>query len=328
MASAMLTQLAAWAGDDDVAAVLLTGAGGRGLCAGGDIVAIHRDIPAGGRATADFWRTEYELNALIHRYPKPYVAFMDGLVLGGGVGVSAHGSHRIVTERTRTGMPETTIGFAPDVGGTYLLARAPGETGTHAALTSAHLDGADALYLGLADHFVPAESLPGLAKALEDEEPDDAVARFAQAPPASSLAAERRWIDADYAHDSVEEILAALRESGGAAADAARTLVGKSPTALKVTLAALRRAARLDSLEEGLDQDFRVGVRMLASPDFPEGIRAQVIDKDRTPRWSPRTLEQVSASNVEDYFAPLEDGEHGGELGLAENHSVSQESAP
>ena len=156
MASAMLEQLTLWADDDAVAAVLVRGAGDRGLCAGGDIVAIYRDMLDGGDATAGFWAEEYRLNLLISEYPKPYVAFMDGLVLGGGVGISAHGSVRIVTERTRMGMPETTIGFVPDVGGTLLLSRSPGESGTHAALTGAHLSGADALFLGLADHFVPS----------------------------------------------------------------------------------------------------------------------------------------------------------------------------
>ena len=167
MAAAMLEQLTLWAEDDAVAAVLVRGAGDRGLCAGGDIVAIYQDMLDGGDATADFWADEYRLNLLISEYPKPYVAFMDGLVLGGGVGISAHGSVRIVTERTRTGMPETTIGFAPDVGGTLLLSRSPGEAGTHAALTGAHLNGADALFLGLADHFVPSARLPELAAALE-----------------------------------------------------------------------------------------------------------------------------------------------------------------
>ena len=156
MVSAMLEQLTRWADDDAVATVLVRGAGERGLCAGGDIVAIYQDMLDGGDATADFWAQEYRLNALISGYPKPYVAFMDGLVLGGGVGISAHGSVRIVTERTRMGMPETTIGFVPDVGGTLLLSRSPGESGTHAALTGAHLSGADALFLGLADHFVPS----------------------------------------------------------------------------------------------------------------------------------------------------------------------------
>ena len=197
-----------------MATVLVPGAGERGLCAGGDIVAIYRDMLDGGDATADFWAAEYRLNLLISEYPKPYVAFMDGLVLGGGVGISAHGSVRIVTERTRTGMPETTIGFVPDVGGTLLLSGSPGETGTHAALTGAHLSGADALFLGLADHFVPSGRLADLAAALETEAAEAAVARFAEPAPASALAAQREWIDACYSSDDAEEILRRLRAGG------------------------------------------------------------------------------------------------------------------
>ncbi len=183
-------------------------------------MAIYRDILAGGAKTVPpFWEAEYRLNSFIARYPKPYVALMDGLVLGGGVGISAHGSVRVVTERTRTGMPETTIGFVPDVGGTLLLARAPGgEAGTHAALTGAHLDAADALFLGLADHFVPSAMLPGLAAALENETPADAVARFCEQAPSSALEAQRDWIDSCYAADDAEEILRRLRVTGGEAA--------------------------------------------------------------------------------------------------------------
>ncbi|MGW9413602.1 enoyl-CoA hydratase/isomerase family protein [Arthrobacter cupressi] len=310
MVLALLDQLRAWAEDDSVAAVLVRGAGERGLCAGGDIVAIYGDMLDGGHATADFWRDEYRLNELISRYPKPYVAFMDGLVLGGGVGVSAHGSHRIVTERTRTGMPETTIGFVPDVGGTLLLSRSPGETGTHAALTGAHLSGADAVYLGLADSFVPFGELPALAAALEKavlegSTPDDAVERFAHVPPASVLAGQRDWIDAAYSSDDAEEIVRRLRAAGGEAADAADTIGSKSPTSVKVTLESLRRV-RGRSLEEALAQEFRVGVHCLAAPDFREGIRAQVVDKDRNPQWKPATLAGVDRAAVERYFEPLD----------------------
>ncbi|QOD03953.1 enoyl-CoA hydratase/isomerase family protein [Pseudarthrobacter sp. BIM B-2242] len=308
MVAAVLEQLTTWAQDDAVATVLVRGAGDRGLCAGGDIVAIYQDLLAGGSATAEFWTTEYRLNALISRYPKPYVAFMDGLVLGGGVGISAHGSLRVVTERTRTGMPETTIGFVPDVGGTLLLSRAPGESGTHAALTGAHLSGADALFLGLADHFVPSGSLPALAEALESATAADAVGRFAEDPPASALAERREWIDAAYASYDAEEIVRRLRAAGGEAADAAATIEAKSPTAVKLTLASLRRV-RGFSLEETLAQEYRVGLRSLAGPDFREGIRAQVVDKDRNPHWKPATLAEVTAADVEHYFAPLGDRE-------------------
>ncbi len=304
MVLAMLDQLTAWAADDSVAAVLVDGAGERGLCAGGDIVAIYQDMLDGGHATADFWRDEYRLNDLISRYPKPYIAFMDGLVLGGGVGVSAHGSHRIVTERTRTGMPETTIGFVPDVGGTLLLSRSPGEAGTHAALTGAHLSGADALYLGLADYFVPSGELAALAVALESSTPDDAVARFALPVPLSGLSGQREWIDAAYSSDDAEEIVRRLRAAGGEAAGAADTIEEKSPTSVKVTLESLRRV-RGRSLEEALAQEFRVGVHCLAGADFREGIRAQVVDKDRNPRWNPATLAAVERAAVERYFEGL-----------------------
>ena len=312
MVDAMLAQLTAWADDDGVATVLVQGSGERGLCAGGDIVAIYRDILGGGTETADFWQNEYRLNSLIAAYPKPYVAFMDGLVLGGGVGISAHGSVRVVTERTRMGMPETTIGFVPDVGGTWLLAKSPGETGTHAALTGAHLTGADALFLGLADHFVPSGSLPELAAALEHETAEAAVVRFAQNPPPSGLEAQRDWIDAAYASGDVEGIVRRLRTTGGEpaaeAAKAATTIEAKSPTAVKVALESLRRAKGL-MLDEALAQEYRVGLRFLAAPDFREGIRAQVVDKDRTPQWKPDTLHEVREADVERFFAPLGDRE-------------------
>jgi enoyl-CoA hydratase len=308
MVTAVLEHLTAWAEDDTVATVLVQGAGDRGLCAGGDIVAIYRDILAGGDETARFWADEYRLNSLIERFPKPYVAFMDGLVLGGGVGISAHGSLRIVTERTRTGMPETTIGFVPDVGGTLLLARSPGEAGTHAALTGAHLTGADALFLGLADHFVPSGRLAELAAALETESAQAAVVRFAEQAPDSALEAQRDWIDVCYSADDAEEIVRRLRAAGGEAAAAAEAIEAKSPTSVKVTLASLRRSRGL-TLDEVLVEEYRVGLHCLSSPDFREGIRAQVVDKDRNPQWRPAALHEVSPEDVERYFAPVGDRE-------------------
>ncbi|MDQ0146561.1 enoyl-CoA hydratase/isomerase family protein [Pseudarthrobacter niigatensis] len=309
MVDLLLRQLTAWVKDDDVAAVLVQGAGERGLCAGGDIVAIYRDILHGGTRTADFWQTEYRVNSLIARYPKPYVALMDGLVLGGGVGISAHGNVRVVTERTRMGMPETTIGFAPDVGGTFLLSRAPGETGTHAALTGAHLAAGDALFLGLADHYVPSQSLPRLVAELESETPEAVVARYAEQSPPSALAGQRDWIDACYATDDAGDIVARLRAWTGPgredATAAADTIEAKSPTSVKVTLASLRRAAKL-TLDEALAQEYRAGLRFLAGPDFREGIRAQVVDKDRNPQWKPATLAEVLPGQVDRFFQPLD----------------------
>ncbi|WP_432078325.1 enoyl-CoA hydratase/isomerase family protein [Streptomyces sp. YPW6] len=307
--------------DEAIHSVLLSGAGDRGLCAGGDIRALHDDARASGGASLDFWRDEYRLNARIARFPKPYVALMDGIVMGGGVGVSAHAGIRVVTERSRVAMPETAIGFVPDVGGTRLLAAAPGELGTHLALTGRSAGAADAVLCGLADHHVPARLLPALTEALgEPPRPGrsvaDVVQQFATRPPAGDLAAQRGWIDACYAADSVEEIVRKLRESSVPAARAAADeLLTKSPLALKVTLAAVRGAARLDSLEAVLDQEFRVSSRAFEHPDFVEGIRARIIDKDNAPQWKPGTLAEVDDQEVARFFAPLSPGQQ--ELGLA-----------
>ncbi|MEU5126828.1 enoyl-CoA hydratase/isomerase family protein [Streptomyces mobaraensis] len=298
--------LAAWERDPAVRTVVLDGAGDRGLCAGGDIRAIHDDVRAGGAtASAAFWRDEYRLNARIARFPKPYVALMDGIVMGGGVGVSAHGSVRIVTERSRVAMPETGIGFVPDVGGTFLLSRAPGELGTHLGLTGTAIGAADALLCGLADHFVPAAALPALTAELATDPADEVLSRHVRPAPPGRLAADREWIDACYAAPTVEEIVERLLDHGAPAAkEAAGTLLGRSPTSLKVTLAALRSARGLDSLEAVLEQEFRVSCAALSSPDLVEGIRAQVVDKDRNPRWNPARLADVTEEDVARFFAP------------------------
>ncbi|MFJ9693909.1 enoyl-CoA hydratase/isomerase family protein [Kitasatospora sp. NPDC101183] len=307
--------LDAWEQDRTVETVVLTGAGERGLCAGGDIVAIHRAATGGDHSAAEeFWRDEYRLNARIARYPKPYVAVMDGIVMGGGVGVSAHGRVRIVTERTRIAMPETGIGFVPDVGGTYLLGLAPGELGTHLALTAGSIGAGDALLCGLADHFVPAERLPALLDDLAVEPVHEALERHVSTAPPGRLAEQREWIDDCYAAPTVEEILERLRACGRPEAEeAADRITANSPTAVKVTLAALRRARALGPLEAVLDQEFRTSCAALATADLPEGIRAQVIDKDRTPRWHPAEPAEVSEGEVDRHFARL--GER--ELGLA-----------
>ncbi|MER5872970.1 enoyl-CoA hydratase/isomerase family protein [Streptomyces sp. NPDC002044] len=302
--------LTAWERDPAIAQVLIRGAGERGLCAGGDIRAIYEDARVGGGASAGFWRDEYRLNARIARFPKPYVAVMDGLVMGGGVGVSAHGSVRIVTERSRVAMPETGIGFVPDVGGTYLLAHAPGELGTHLALTGAAVGAADALLCGLADHFVPSEALAGLVSDLAVAPVREVLERYAAVPAAGVLAGRREWIDACYAGDSVEVIVERLLAQGDPAAkEAGETMMSKSPVAVKATLAALRRAASLGPLERVLEQEYRVSCNALGSADLVEGIRAQVIDKDRAPRWSPATLGEVTDADVARYFTPLGAGE-------------------
>jgi enoyl-CoA hydratase len=288
MVDALRAVLADWEHDDTVRTVVLTGAGDRGLCAGGDVVAIYHSARADGVAARRFWHDEYLLNAAIGRFAKPYVALMSGIVMGGGVGVGSHANTRVVTDATKMAMPEVGIGFVPDVGGTHLLARSPGALGLHVALTGAPFSGADAIALGFADHYVPQA-----APAVE--------------PPPSELAAHRDWIDECYAHDTVAEIVAALADHGSPEANAAAELIGtRSPIALSVTLESVRRAAALGTLEEALAQEYRVSCAALRSHDLVEGIRAQVVEKDRNPRWSPATLADVTTADIERYFAPAE----------------------
>ncbi|MFD9595912.1 enoyl-CoA hydratase/isomerase family protein [Kitasatospora sp. NPDC059973] len=320
MIRAVRAALDGWAADDAVRAVVLTGAGERGLCAGADIRALHDDAKAGGAGARAFFRDEYRLNALIARYPKPYLAVMDGITMGGGVGLSAHGAVRIVTERSVVAMPETRIGLVPDVGGSLLLARAPGESGLHLGLTSGSMGPGDALYCGFADHFVPTARIPALLAALAGSAGltgaglTAAVAAHAAPAPPAALADRRQWIDACYAADTVEEIVERLLGCGvPEAKEAAEQLLGNAPTAVKVTLAALRRARTLPSLEAVLDQEYRISCHALTTPDLVEGIRAQVVDKDRAPRWSPAEPAGVTAAEVDRFFAPRE----GDELGLA-----------
>ncbi len=303
MVDTLSTTLDAWAHNDDIRTVLLSGSGDRGLCAGGDIVAIYRSVVDGRDDAQRFWASEYALDAAIARYPKPYVALMDGLVLGGGIGLSAHGGVRIVTERTRVGMPEVSIGFFPDVASTYLLARAPGELGTHLALTGGTASGADAIALELADHFVPSERLPALIDALETRAVDDVLGEFAEQPPASEIVTQRDWIDVAYAGDDAVAIVERLAASSEPdAREAAATILRKSPTSVAVTLAALRRSRELPSLEAALDRDYRIASRFTRGTEVVEGIRAQVIDKDRDPHWSPATLSEVTPEAVAQYF--------------------------
>jgi enoyl-CoA hydratase len=307
MVTALDSALSSWAGDPQVRAVVVDGAGDRGLCAGGDVVALYRSARADGVDARKFWFDEYRLNARIGRFPKPYVALMDGIVMGGGVGVSAHGNVRVVTEKSKIAFPEVGIGFIPDVGGTYLLSRAPGLLGMHAALTGAPFSGADAIELGFADHFVPQADLEPFTAMVAAEGPEVAVDAFAQDPPPSPLAGQRHWIDECYAGQTIAEIMAALRgHHDPAAGDAASLIATRSPVALAVTLAAVRRAAALKTLEDVLVQEYRVSCASLRSHDFVEGIRAQLVDKDRNPQWSPSSIDAVTEADVEAYFAPAD----------------------
>ncbi|MGI9161320.1 MAG: enoyl-CoA hydratase/isomerase family protein, partial [Mycobacterium sp.] len=295
MVTAMDAVLRDWADDDTVDAVVVTGAGERGLCAGGDVVALYHSAKAGGAEARAFFFDEYRLNARIGSYPKPYVAVMDGIVMGGGVGISGHGSVRVATETCKIAMPEVGIGFIPDVGGTYLLSRAPGGLGLHAALTGAPFGAGDAIAMGFADHHVPHADLEAFIVALVADGVRAALAAYSREAPPSLLAAQRDWIDPCYAAGSLADIVAALRGHGeGPATDAADLITTRSPVACAVTLAAVRRAATLKTLEDVLVQEFGVSCASLRSHDFVEGIRAQLVDKDRNPQWSPSSIAEVT----------------------------------
>jgi enoyl-CoA hydratase len=307
MVTTLAKVLSEWENDGSIHTVLLSGAGERGLCAGGDVIAIYHSARADGAEARAFWHDEYVLNAYIAHYPKTYVAVMDGIVMGGGVGVAAHAAVRIVTDTTKMGMPEVGIGLIPDVGGTYLLSRAPGRLGLHAALTGAPFSGADAIAMGFADHYVPHDALPAFKDAVVADGVDAALAAHATEPPASPLLAQRHWIDECYAGETVADIISELRgHDSGPANDAADLIATRSPIALSVALAAIRRAADLNSLEDVLRQEFRTSSTAARSHDLVEGIRAQLIDKDRNPQWSPSTLTQCEPSDVEAYFAPAD----------------------
>ncbi|GAA1847620.1 enoyl-CoA hydratase/isomerase family protein [Microbacterium koreense] len=299
MVRAVVTALDEWRADDAVAVVTIDGAGERGLCAGGDVLSLYRDVTDGdGRNAAAFWRDEYRMNSMIARYPKPIVAIQDGIVLGGGMGISAHASHRVVTERSRLGFPEVAIGFVPDVGASWLLSRA-GSTGTRLALTGESVGPADAIELGLADHLIDSADVAGLLRALEDEDPAAALARIETIPPRGVLGAESE-ANAAFTATSVREIVSALHEVGaGHLADVIDT---KSPLAVAVARESLARAVNHRTLEEALETEFRVSVHALRAHDFAEGVRAQLVDKDKAPRWSPPSHHDVTPATVSAFF--------------------------
>ena len=304
--------LDAFESDPAIALILLEGAGDRGLCAGGDIRALYDSARAGGDLGKTLWREEYILNARIAAFGKPYVALMDGIVMGGGVGLAAHASHRVVTERTRLAMPEVGIGFFPDVGGTWLLSRSPGEIGTYFGLTGQTMNGADAVYAGFADVVVASDRLPALREALT-KAPDKATAQdvraiidgFAMPHEVAPTAPQQPLIDAMFGHDGIEEIVTALAHHASEFAQATLgTILEKSPTGLKLTLKLLRMARESTSLEQCLAREYRAALQIFVSHDFPEGIRAAVIDKDRNPQWQPARIEDVTPEIIARYFVP------------------------
>lgn len=313
MVGKIRTALDVWVTDPAVELVLLDGTGDRALCAGGDVRSLYDSKAQGSEFARNFWRDEYRLNALIGRYPKPYVAIQDGIVMGGGIGLSGHASHRIVTERSRLAMPETGIGLIPDVGGTWLLARAPGETGIYLGLTGESMNAADAIYARFSDAFMPSDKRAALTDRLIDPKGGtvaQAISAFSQDAGASQLAARSSDINTAFSGRSVEGILAALAAYAGEWAEkTASTLKQKSPKALKLTLAAIRGARALKSLDESLIAEFRLTARLFEDGEFPEGVRALIIDKDKKPKWSPPELARISDDFVRAYLAPLPAGE-------------------
>ncbi len=294
MCIALHRQLMDWAMDDDVQAVVVEGAGGKAFCAGGDVVAMHRDGKAGSPDFEGFFHDEYRMNQAIAHYPKPYVALVDGISMGGGVGISVHAPYRVATERTLFAMPETGIGLIPDVGGTHALPRFPGEFGTWAGLTGARVKGGDCVAIGYCTHFVPSAEIPALKERLANshESVAEVLATFDSDPGPLTLPALRDGIDYLFSQNQVEDILSLLDDGDDWAQEQAATIRRMSPTSLKLTLHALR-AGEGASIEQCLKLEYRMVSAIKQGHDFYEGVRAQLIDKDRAPKWSPARLEDV-----------------------------------
>jgi len=303
-----------WLDDPEVQVVVIRGKGGKAFCAGGDIRTLFETRKRGDMAYfRRFYWEEYRLNRLIKHSTKPYIALLDGIVMGGGVGISVHGSHRVATENVLFAMPETGIGMFPDVGGTFFLPRLPGEIGMYLALTGARLKAADAVYAGVCTHYVPAARLPELQTALaessEGAAADLLLDSYAEEPEGEPpLAAVRAVIDRCFAQPSVEAILDALDGEGTEwAAETRKALLAKAPMALKVTYRQQRLGRSLE-FDDAMKVEYRLSQRFMAGHDFFEGVRAVIVDKDNAPRWDPARLEDVSDEAVDAYFKPLPGG--------------------
>jgi enoyl-CoA hydratase len=310
MCVAMKKKLDEWAKDSRVGAVAIRGEGDRAFCAGGDIRALYDSGRAGTPYAFEFYRDEYRLNAAIKHFTKPYVALLRGIVMGGGVGVSVHGSHRVADETAVFAMPETGIGLFPDVGGSYFLPRCPGEIGMYLALTGARIKTADMLYADVATHHVTAGKTGELVERLvEGEPPDAAISALAAAPDAAPLAEHRGSIDRHFALSSVEAVLASLDAADSEWTRAAAAIVrSKSPTSLKLAYRQLR-AGRSLGFDDCMRMEMRIVARVIAGHEFYEGVRATIIEKDNAPKWRPPTLADVADSEIDTYFSPLGDRE-------------------
>jgi enoyl-CoA hydratase len=310
MARALRAALDDWAGDPSVTRAVIMANGGRAFSAGGDIRALT-DLGKAGKIdeALQFWRDEYPLNATIKNYRKPYVALIDGIVMGGGVGISIHGSHRVAGDKFQFAMPEVGIGFFPDVGATWFLPRMPGELGTYCALTGDRFNAADACATGVATHRIPSARFPALLEGLYGTVPVDAVlAAFTEPAGEGPIVARRAVIDRLFADNRVEDILRALDAEKSDHAEWARatatSIRAKSPLSLKLALAQVRRGKEWD-FATCMDAEFRIVSRIIRGHDFYEGVRAVIVDKDNKPRWQPATLGKVSEAEVERHFAAL-----------------------
>jgi enoyl-CoA hydratase len=314
MVREMAYALDKWEEDAAVGRVIVRGAGDRAFCAGGDIRAMYELGKAGRHAEQlTFWREEYRLNRRIKLYPKPYIALADGIVMGGGAGLSVHGSHVIAGENFTFAMPEAGIGFAPDVGATFFLPRLQEHVGLYLALTSARMSCGDALAFGVACAHVPsARHMQFVQRLIDGEAISSAIAAERAPPPASALAQQRSLLARCFSGESVSMILANLDDAGQAGSDfarsAAQAIRSKSPTSLAIALRQMQIGAKLD-IDEALRTEFRIVSRIVKGLDFYEGVRAVIIDKDNRPRWNPASIDGVDSSFIDSYFAPLGDGE-------------------
>jgi len=304
MVNAMKQQLADWADDAAVRHVVICGSGEKAFCAGGDIRAIYDARKAGQTiGLADFFRDEYTLNAQIKNYPKPFVALIDGIVMGGGVGVSVHGSHRVGTEFTLFSMPETGIGFFPDVGGTYFLPRLPHSIGVYLALSAGRMKQADAHAAGILTHTTTREQLGALMTALETaEDVDKVLAQFKSDPGAAAVMTYSPMIKRVFSKDSVAEVLASLDAEGQEfASQTAKAIRAKSPTSVHIAFEQMRRGKELD-FKGCMRLEFRIVSQILKGHDFFEGVRAVLVDKDQNPQWRPAGFDEVDSLALQAYF--------------------------
>ncbi|HVF83954.1 MAG TPA: enoyl-CoA hydratase/isomerase family protein [Sphingomicrobium sp.] len=312
MCEAISATLLEWRRDPAVKAILIDHAEGRGFCAGGDVVMLARSGASDGADARAFFHAEYRLNHLLFTYPKPTVAIMDGITMGGGVGISLPCKFRVATENTRLAMPETGIGLFPDVGGGWYLSRLPGRVGQFLALTGARLDGAECRYLRLATHYVDQSALPDLVERLAKTpgRASGAMGSFSASVPEARIEKNLPAIAKLFASDRLEEVIAALEADDTAWADTElATLKSKSPLSCKVSLRLLAEGATRSTFEDEMRAEYALAARVVRTHDFVEGVRALLIDKDQAPKWQPVTPEEVSDAMLDELFSPLPEGE-------------------